>query len=195
MLPSLSQVTSVGRLKTHGRRGRRAFELAAFLDEALEPVERFLLAAERHRDAAVGTELDDHVRAFVGHPDVVVLVDTNRVREAGGVVVRAPLLHELQVLDRTRRASRRGAALHRARATGAAEHEQVTLRVLGDAHRFADGLAGDGQAQHFFGDFQLRRGFLELGLLGLLLGRAGETAAGGWRGRCLRRGAGPPSLF
>ena len=98
MLPSLSQVTSVGRLKTHGRAGGVLSSLSALLDEALEPVERFLLAAERHGDAAVGTELDDHVRAFVGHPDVVVLVDANRVGEARRVVVRAPLLDELQVL-------------------------------------------------------------------------------------------------
>src|SRR5260221_4581363 len=32
----------------------------------------FLLAAEDHDDAALGIELDDHVRAFVGDPDVVV---------------------------------------------------------------------------------------------------------------------------
>ena len=44
-----------------------------------------------------GIELDDHVRALVGDPDVVVLVDAHGVRERPGVEVLADLAHELAV--------------------------------------------------------------------------------------------------
>ena len=120
----------VGRPIEHARpRRRRAFEMVAFLDEALEPVERLVLAAERHRHAAVGTVLDDHVRAFVDHPDVVFLVDADGVREAGGVVVRSPLLDELQARIELEE-HRRRAALDRRGLAGASEHEQMAGAFL-----------------------------------------------------------------
>ena len=87
------------------------------------------------------------------------------------------------------------APLRRRRVAAAGEHEEVTLRVLRDADRFADGVARDGQPKHFLGDLELRRGFLERGLLGLLLGRAGQPAAGGGAAGACAAGAGPPSLF
>src|SRR6266581_1239090 len=45
----------------------------------------FLLAAENHDDAAFGVELDDHVGAFVGGPNVVVPIDFDGVGEGPGV--------------------------------------------------------------------------------------------------------------
>lgn len=38
-------------------------------------VRRLLLTSENHGYPALGTEFDDHVRAFVGHPDIVVLIE------------------------------------------------------------------------------------------------------------------------
>ena len=81
MLPAASQPTSVGRLNTYGsaggagvarRRGRQPFD-------GLGP------AAEHHHDAALGVELDDHVRPLVHGPDVVLRIDAHRVRELEAV--------------------------------------------------------------------------------------------------------------
>ena len=57
----------------------------------------FLLAAEHHGHAARWIELDDHVRAFVDHPDIVVLVDAHRMRERPGIKILADLTDELAV--------------------------------------------------------------------------------------------------
>ena len=95
---------------------------------------------------ALRVELDDHVRPFVRHPHVVVLVDAHGVRERRGVVVLAPLLDELQVLIEFEELRGRGAA-RRADIAAAGEHEQVTLRVLGHAHGFTDGVARDRQRE------------------------------------------------
>ena len=46
-----------------------------------------LLAPEDHDDAACGVELDDHVGAFVGDPDVVLWIDSDGVREGPCVEV------------------------------------------------------------------------------------------------------------
>jgi len=54
-------------------------------------VRGFLLAAEDHDDAAFGIEFDDHVGAFIGDPDVVVLIDLDGVREGPGVEMVADL--------------------------------------------------------------------------------------------------------
>jgi hypothetical protein len=56
-----------------------------------------LLAAENHRDAALGGELDHHVRAFVGDPDIVVAVDLDHVRERPGIEIVADLAQKLAV--------------------------------------------------------------------------------------------------
>ena len=48
-------------------------------------------------DAAGRVELDDHVRALVDGPDVVVAIDAHRVRERPGVEALADLAHELAV--------------------------------------------------------------------------------------------------
>ena len=58
-------------------------------------VDRFRLAAHRHHDAALGIELDDHVRSFVDDPDVVLWIDAHRVREDEAVEALADLADEL----------------------------------------------------------------------------------------------------
>ena len=57
----------------------------------------FLLAAEHHGHAARGSEFDDHVRTFVGDPDVVLIVDLDRVRIGPGVKVVANLSHKCSI--------------------------------------------------------------------------------------------------
>src|SRR5262249_16479583 len=59
-------------------------------------IDGFRLTAEDHFDHAIRIELDDHVRAFIHHPDVVVLIYSHRVRERSAIVPRAPELDELQ---------------------------------------------------------------------------------------------------
>ena len=120
MLPSASQATSVGRIESRrvprppvrpDRRGRRGppprrtrprrhapGRRAAPAVPAARPtrsVERLRLAPDRHDDAAVGIELDDHVRAFVHHPDVVLAIDAYRVGEDEPVALLADLADEL----------------------------------------------------------------------------------------------------
>ena len=57
----------------------------------------FLLAAEHHDHAALGVELDDHVRTFVRNPDVVFGIDFDRMAEGPRVEVVADLADELAV--------------------------------------------------------------------------------------------------
>src|ERR1700694_3622922 len=74
----------------------------------------FLLAPEHHLHAAFRIELDDHVRALVGGPEIVVLVDANRVRERPGVETFADLAQIRAVaieLEDLRGGSREGRAL------------------------------------------------------------------------------------
>ena len=85
--------------------------------------------------------------------------------ERRGVVVLTPLLHELQVRIELEEL-RGGRALRGAQVPAAREDEQVPLGILGDADRFADGVARHDERQHFFGDLQARRVLFELRLLG-----------------------------
>src|SRR5258708_1271267 len=79
--------SDVGDLAEHSIDGRKR---RLYVLERLGPfVGGFLLPAEDHNDAALGIELDNHVGAFVGDPDVVVLVDLHGVREGPGVEVVA----------------------------------------------------------------------------------------------------------
>src|SRR5260370_23742630 len=57
----------------------------------------FQLAAEYHGDLAFRIEPDDHVRALVRGPDIVVLVHAHRVCERPGVQVVSDLTNELAV--------------------------------------------------------------------------------------------------
>jgi len=97
----------------------------------------FLLAAEDHDDAALGDELDDHVRAFVGDPDVVVLIDLDGVREGPGVEVVANFAEKFSVggeLEKLRGAR----SIGRAGAVAAGEDEDVAFGIHGDTGGFAE---------------------------------------------------------
>jgi hypothetical protein len=60
-------------------------------------VRRFLLSAKHHHHAACGVEFDDHVRALIRDPEVVVLVHLHRVRERPGIQVVSDLAKEFSV--------------------------------------------------------------------------------------------------
>ena len=152
----------VGRPVERADAGRRnpGFVTLAALEIALEKIDRLRLPAEHHRHHPGRVELDDHVGAFVGHPHVVVLVHADGVRKGRGVVVLAPLLHELQVLIELEQL-RRGRAAGRTRVAATRKDEEVALGVLGHANGFADGVARDDQAENVLGDLQLRRRFFE----------------------------------
>ncbi len=124
MLPAASQPTSVGRSKMYlpglaagrarGRRGQR--------------VRRFRPPAQRHHHAAFGVELDDHVRAFVHGPDVVLRIDAHRVREHEAVQALADFADEGALLIE----------FEQARPLAARVDEDVSLGVGGDADAFAE---------------------------------------------------------
>ncbi len=97
----------------------------------------FEFAPENHDDAAFGIELDDHVRAFVGDPDVVVSVYSNGVREGPSVEVVADFTEKFSV----------GIELQELRGSGsvggaggiaAGEDEDVAFRIDGDADGFSE---------------------------------------------------------
>ena len=89
-------------------------------------------AADHHQHLALRAELGDQVGAFVHRPDVVVLVDADRVREFEAVIALADFLDEGAVL----------VEFEQARRVAAVIDEDVALRVGGDGDRFAQGLSG-----------------------------------------------------
>src|ERR1700687_294067 len=97
----------------------------------------FLLAAEDHRDAALRIELDDHVGALVGNPDVVSLVDADGMREGPGVKVVADLAKEFSVRGKFEELCG-GGAVGGTRGVATREDEDVALGVDGDADGFAE---------------------------------------------------------
>ena len=122
MLPCASQVTSVGRPNWYFSGGAGGSVLSNGPGDRLRP------PAEHHHDAPFGVELDDHVRPLVDHPDVVLRVDADRVRELQAVQALADLAHEGAVL----------VELEQPRVAAARVHEHVSLRVGGDADAFAE---------------------------------------------------------
>jgi hypothetical protein len=162
------------------RRGRRPIRvredrrivLASFFEKALHVIDRFVLAPEHHGDQPLRVELHHHVRAFVDHPEVVFLVEADRVRERKAVGVLPPLLHilagfvELEELRRLR-------AARRADVSASCVHEQMLLGVEGDADGLADRVSGRHERQRYGIVRNLRGVLLELCLCGerrLLLG-------------------------
>src|SRR5271154_6611760 len=99
-------------------------------------VGRLLFAAEHHVDAAVRRELDDHVRAFVGHPDIVAAVDLYGMRERPGVEVTADLAQKPPVGAEFEQLSR-GGAVGGPRRVPAREREDMPLRIERNAGDFA----------------------------------------------------------
>ena len=97
----------------------------------------FLLASEDHQDATLRAELDDHVGALVGHPDVVFLVDLDGVRKAPGIEVMPDLANVLSVGIEFEQL-RGGRAIGRSRGVATREHEDVTPGVDGYAGSFSE---------------------------------------------------------
>ena len=125
----------VGHLPEHAvdRRQRRL----GMLERLGAFVGGFLLASEHHHDVALGIELDHHVGALVGDPDVVVLVDAHGVRERPGVEVVADLANIFAVraeFQKLRGAGRVG----RSGGVAARENEDVSLGIDGHAGDFAE---------------------------------------------------------
>jgi outer membrane protein assembly factor BamB len=87
-------------------------------------------AANHHQHLAFGAELGDEVGPFVDGPDVVVLVDADRVRELEAVVALADLLDEGAV----------AIELEQPRRVAAVIDVGVPLRVGGDGDRFSQVL-------------------------------------------------------
>ena len=126
MLPARSQATSVGRLKLEPGDARAGPALAPPPAAAAAAAataaagrrrrrrrrthgDRFRLAAEHQRDAALGVELHDLVGADVDRPDVVLRIDAQADRGVEAVDVLPELAHELAGRHRTgTAASRRG---------------------------------------------------------------------------------------
>src|ERR1700730_7693857 len=99
-------------------------------------VRGFLLAAKDHDDAALRIELDDHVGAFVSHPNVVVVVDADGMGEGPSVKIVANLAKKLSV-GREFQELGCGGTVRGAGRIAAREHEDMPLGVDG----YADGLA------------------------------------------------------
>ena len=104
----------------------------------LGAVGRLLAAAEHPLDAAGSVEANDHVRALVDGPDVVVPVDADSVGERPPVEVLPNLTHELaarrelQELRRDRAEGRPGSTAR------PGEHENPSLRVDRNAGDFTE---------------------------------------------------------
>jgi len=139
MLPCASQPTSVGRLKLSP--ATPAPTTGGWLEVA--DVDRLRLAADRHQDAAVLVELHDQVGGLVNHPDVVLRVDTDDVREHEAVDADPDLADEgalVVELEQARAAVREDArpAERGGRRPRARVDEDVALRVGGDARHFTE---------------------------------------------------------
>ena len=105
--------------------------------------DRFRLAPEHQRDAALGVELHDLVGALVDRPDVVLRIDAQAERGVEAVDVLAPLAHELAAGVELEQA--RAVAVERAVVAergvgmpGARVDEDLALRIGADAADFAD---------------------------------------------------------
>src|SRR5260370_36541319 len=86
-------------------------------------------------------ELDDHVGAFVGDPDVVVTVDSNGVSERPSVEIVADLAEEFSVRAKFEELGG-GGSVGGATGVAAREGEDVALGVDGDSHSFAEREVG-----------------------------------------------------
>src|SRR5205823_4140840 len=96
----------------------------------------FLLAAENKRDAAFGSELDHHVRALVGHPDVVVLVDFHGVSKGPGVEMMTNLADKFSVRRKLEQLGG-GCAVGWSRGTAARKYKNVPFGIDRDSRGFA----------------------------------------------------------
>jgi len=96
-----------------------------------------LLAPEDHRHAAIRRELDHHVGAFVGYPDVVLPVDSHRMREAPRIEIVADLAQEFAVGAELEQLRRRR-AVGGSRGVAARKDKDMPLGIDGHARGFAE---------------------------------------------------------
>jgi hypothetical protein len=176
--PSLTKMSPAGSKATSvGLRGR--VNLVALFEEALHVVDRLVLAAEHHRDEPLRVELHHHVRPFVDHPEVVVLVEPDGVREGEAVRVLAPLLHVVALFVELEELRRLGAA-RRTDVAAARVDEEMFLRIDCHAFRFTDGVAGRHEGERHRVERNLRCGGFDSRLGGrcrLHFGAASAAAA------------------
>ena len=100
-------------------------------------VGRFGLAAEHHHDASLRIELDDHVRAFIDGPEIVLAIDPDGVREGPGVQVLADFAEEFAVLIEQKDLGG-GGSVRGAGGVAAREDVDLALRIDRDAGGFAE---------------------------------------------------------
>src|SRR4029077_11726523 len=86
---------------------------------------------------AIGIEFDNHVRAFVGNPDVVILVDFDGVGEGPGVKMVADFAENFSVWRKFKEL-RGGGGVGGSSGVAAGEDENVALRIDGNASGFAE---------------------------------------------------------
>ena len=127
------------------RRQRRIW-----MPERLGAVGRFLFPPEHPHDASLRVEPDDHVRALVDGPDVVVPIDAHAVRLRPGIETLADLAYEIAVLIEFEELGRSGTERRAVRAVRAREDEYVAARVHCHARDLAEvharrkiGVVGD----------------------------------------------------
>src|ERR1700720_67603 len=97
----------------------------------------FHLASEYHCDLALRIEPDDHVRALVRGPNVIVLVDSDRVREGPRVKIVSNLMNEFSVGSKLQQL--RGArGIGGARGIATREDEDMPLGIYRHAGNFAE---------------------------------------------------------
>ena len=72
-------------------------------------VRSFLLAAEHPHDAALRVKLDDHVRAFVDGPDIIVLINADTMRFRPGIQTLADFARKIAALIELEQLRRRRA--------------------------------------------------------------------------------------
>src|SRR5205807_9969923 len=99
-------------------------------------IRSFLLAAEDERDAAFGIEFDHHVRALVGDPDVVLLVDFYGVCKRPSIEMMANFAEKLSVRAEFQEL-RGGCAISGPRGAAAREHKNMSFRIDRHAGDFA----------------------------------------------------------
>src|SRR5260370_39529150 len=92
-------------------------------------------------------ELDDHVGAFVGDPDVVVTVDSNGVSERPSVEIVADLAEEFSVRAKFEELGG-GGSVGGATGVAARGDEDGALGGGGDAHSFAEIKGGGGAEEN-----------------------------------------------
>jgi hypothetical protein len=96
-----------------------------------------MLAAEHHDHTALGIELDHHVRALVGHPDIVLGVHLYGVAERPGVKVLADLAEEFPLSIEFQQLRRRR-GIGRSAGVAARQYENVAFRIERHAGHFAE---------------------------------------------------------